>query len=141
MIWARMLLLVGTPSSLTTQLLRSASTCPCVNSVQLPVILKSNCLSQSSRYSSRSAHPLIYVRAARHPCCSLWEDSGKGCKSRGYDEFEPDSWPSVCAPNKEDWIAVDSHECQQPDRTWGNLFWACTDITLVAGGNQFAGGK
>ncbi|CAM9480330.1 unnamed protein product [Sphacelaria rigidula] len=60
--------------------------------------------------------------------------SGKGCKSRGYDEFEPDSWPSVCAPNKEDWIAVDSHECQQPDRTWGNLFWACTDITLVAEG-------
>lgn len=57
-------------------------------------------------------------------------DSGAGCRSPGYDEFDPPSWPSECAPNKEDWIAVNSHYCNSPGREWGNLFWNCADIAI-----------
>ena len=59
------------------------------------------------------------------------EDSGKGCKSPGYDEFNPPSWPSKCAPNKEDWIATSSAECRKPGAKYGNVFWQCSDIALV----------
>lgn len=38
-------------------------------------------------------------------------DTGSTCKHIGYDEFEPSSWPSSCAPNKEDWIDVDRWMC------------------------------
>ena len=58
-------------------------------------------------------------------------DSGKGCKSPGYDEFNPPSWPSECAPNKEDWIATGSAECRKPGAKYGNVFWQCSDIALV----------
>lgn len=60
-------------------------------------------------------------------------DSGKGCRSPGYEEFNPSSWPSECAPDKEDWIAVTSHPCNSVDREWGNIFWNCADITLTSG--------
>eukprot|EP00903_Cladosiphon_okamuranus_P008987 g8597.t1 len=56
--------------------------------------------------------------------------SGRGCKSPGYDEFNPPSWPSTCGPNKEDWIEVTSHKCNSPGREWGNMFWNCSDIAI-----------
>lgn len=67
---------------------------------------------------------------SRRPLTTLIPDSGAGCKSPGYDEFNPPSWPSECAPDKEDWIATGSHNCNQPGRTWGNLFWNCADIAI-----------
>ncbi len=59
-------------------------------------------------------------------------DSGRGCRSPGYEEFNPAAWPSACGPNKEDWIEVGSHECTSIDREWGNLFWNCADIALTS---------
>ena len=33
-------------------------------------------------------------------------DTGNSCMHVGYDEFNPDSWPSECAPTKQDWIVT-----------------------------------
>ncbi|CAM9637939.1 unnamed protein product [Ectocarpus sp. 4 AP-2014] len=65
-----------------------------------------------------------------HAILMMRYHSGAGCKSPGYDEFTPDSWPSECAPDKEDWIATGSHDCNSPGREWGNLFWNCADIAI-----------
>ncbi|CAM9974029.1 unnamed protein product, partial [Pylaiella littoralis] len=68
-----------------------------------------------------------------HAILMMRYHSGKGCRSPGYEEFNPSSWPSECAPDKEDWIAVTSHPCNSVDREWGNIFWNCADITLTSG--------
>ena len=67
-------------------------------------------------------------------------DSGRGCKSPGYDEFNPTSWGSECAPNKEDWIAVNGGECRKPGK-YGNVFWQCSDITLTGPETTDSDGK
>eukprot|EP00752_Nemacystus_decipiens_P005992 g5411.t1 len=56
--------------------------------------------------------------------------SGNTCKHPGYDEFNPPSWPSDCAPNKEDWIDTDAGECRRPNARWGNVFMGCSDIAI-----------
>ena len=33
------------------------------------------------------------------------------CKHKGYDEFDPPSWDSECAPNKTVWIPEDDRLC------------------------------
>ena len=33
----------------------------------------------------------------------------------GYDEFNPDSWPSECAPSKGDWIKTGLGMCGDGD--------------------------
>ena len=33
----------------------------------------------------------------------------------GYDEFNPDSWPSECAPSKGDWIKTGPGMCGDGD--------------------------
>ncbi|CAM9090943.1 unnamed protein product, partial [Laminaria digitata] len=65
-----------------------------------------------------------------HAVLQMAYHSGKGCKSPGYDEFNPKSWPSKCAPNKEDWIETSSAECRKPGAKYGNVFWQCSDIAL-----------
>eukprot|EP00903_Cladosiphon_okamuranus_P020682 g18991.t1 len=56
--------------------------------------------------------------------------SGNTCKHPGYDEFNPPSWPSECAPNKEDWIDTTAGECRRPQARWGNVFMGCSDISI-----------
>lgn len=72
---------------------------------------------------------LIYSANLSNPLCYS-QDSGKGCKYPGYDEFNPTSWGSQCAPTKEDWIAVSSGVCSKPGK-YGNVFWNCADIELT----------
>ena len=60
----------------------------------------------------------------------FYPDSGKGCRYPGYDEFNPTSWGSECAPDKLDWIAISSGECRRPGK-YGNVFWNCSDIELT----------
>ncbi len=66
------------------------------------------------------------------PVLPIIPDSGRGCRSPGYEEFNPAAWPSACGPDKEDWIEVGSHKCNSIDREWGNLFWNCADIALTS---------
>lgn len=60
-------------------------------------------------------------------------DTGNSCKHPGYDEFEPPSWPSACAPNKDDWIALDLPVCGEGD-AYPEEFWNCADVTIFPGG-------
>jgi len=42
-------------------------------------------------------------------------DTGNDCKHPGYDDFNP-SWPSTCAPNKDQWIATNRRVCGEVSR-------------------------
>lgn len=59
-------------------------------------------------------------------------DTGNACKHPGYDEFEPASWPSKCAPQKEDWIVLNRYICGE-DGSYPEEFWACSDIAITSG--------
>ncbi|CAB1101487.1 unnamed protein product [Ectocarpus sp. CCAP 1310/34] len=56
-----------------------------------------------------------------------------GCHHPGYHEFDPE-WPGDCAPDKEDWLPHKNPGCGDEGRKWGNVFFGCSDITLVANG-------
>ncbi|CAN0407335.1 unnamed protein product [Ectocarpus sp. 12 AP-2014] len=56
-----------------------------------------------------------------------------GCHHPGYHEFEPE-WPGDCAPDKEDWLPHKNPGCSDEGQKWGNVFFGCSDITLVADG-------
>ena len=58
-------------------------------------------------------------------------DTGNSCKHVGYDEFEPESWPSDCAPNKSDWIELDRKICGEDQDTYPEEFWGCADISIT----------
>lgn len=66
------------------------------------------------------------------PTTPLHPDTGNTCKHIGYDEFDPPSWNSECAPNKSDWIELDRYVCgtegQYPEE-----FWACSDFSMSSG--------
>ena len=48
----------------------------------------------------------------------------------GYDEFNPPSWPSTCAPDKDAWVIYqgDNREEDYPEE-----FWSCSDIAIASG--------
>ena len=58
------------------------------------------------------------------------KDTGNSCKHVGYDEFNPVSWPSQCAPNKSDWIELDRGICGAENYPYPEQFWACSDISI-----------
>lgn len=53
----------------------------------------------------------------------------------GYEEFNPPSWPSSCAPNKSDWIELDRYVCGTRGR-YPEEFWACSDFSMTSGENR-----
>lgn len=59
-------------------------------------------------------------------------DTGNACKHPGYDEFNPPSWPSTCAPNKEDWITTERRVCGL-EGSYPEEFWQCSDIAITEG--------
>eukprot|EP00903_Cladosiphon_okamuranus_P021001 g19293.t1 len=59
--------------------------------------------------------------------------TGNDCKHPGYDEFNPPSWPSECAPNKEDWIATNRRLCGE-DGSYPEEFWSCSDFAITEDG-------
>lgn len=50
----------------------------------------------------------------------------------GYEEFDPASWPSACAPEKRDWIDLGLKTCGE-DGAYPEEFWNCADIAITAG--------
>eukprot|EP00752_Nemacystus_decipiens_P004741 g4320.t1 len=57
--------------------------------------------------------------------------TGHRCWHIGYDEFDPPSWNSECAPNTTDWINMDNGLCGLEDY-YAEEFWGCSDIRIVA---------
>ncbi|CAM9914105.1 unnamed protein product [Pylaiella littoralis] len=58
--------------------------------------------------------------------------TGNSCKHQGYAEFNPPSWPSSCAPAKENWINEVVGQCGEGDR-YPEEFWNCADIEITSG--------
>ncbi|CAM9309077.1 unnamed protein product [Ectocarpus sp. 8 AP-2014] len=58
--------------------------------------------------------------------------TGNSCKHVGYEEFEPASWPSACAPEKHDWIELDRYLCGE-NGSYPEEFWACADFSITPG--------
>ncbi|CAM9825507.1 unnamed protein product [Pylaiella littoralis] len=61
--------------------------------------------------------------------------TGNTCKHIGYDEFSPPSWPSSCAPKKENWIDTDRERCRQGGY-YPEEFWACSDFSIKHGASS-----
>lgn len=59
--------------------------------------------------------------------------TGHKCYLPGYEEFNPPSWGSQCAPNKEDWIDLTIPYCGDEKWNLAEEFWNCSDITIKAG--------
>eukprot|EP00752_Nemacystus_decipiens_P008718 g7780.t1 len=59
--------------------------------------------------------------------------TGNDCKHPGYDEFNPPSWPSTCAPNKSDWIATNRRLCGE-EGSYPEEFWSCSDFAITEDG-------
>lgn len=59
-------------------------------------------------------------------------DTGNSCKHPGYDEFDPPSWGSECAPTTADWINVGVSMCGDGD-AYPEEFWNCADIEITSG--------
>ncbi|CAM9659076.1 unnamed protein product, partial [Sphacelaria rigidula] len=60
--------------------------------------------------------------------------TGNSCYHPGYEGFNPPSWPSECAPNKEDWITLDPGMCGVGD-SYPEEFWNCADVSITSGGS------
>ena len=67
------------------------------------------------------------------PVCLV---TGNRCKHIGYDEFNPDSWNSECAPDTEDWISPDTRGLCGVAKSYPEEFWACSDITISSGATK-----
>ncbi|CBN77502.1 EsV-1-166 [Ectocarpus siliculosus] len=60
--------------------------------------------------------------------------TGNSCKHQGYAEFNPESWPSSCAPTKADWINEVVGHCGDGD-AYPEEFWNCADISITSDGD------
>ncbi|CAN0301307.1 unnamed protein product, partial [Ectocarpus sp. 12 AP-2014] len=60
--------------------------------------------------------------------------TGNSCKHQGYAEFNPESWPSSCAPTKADWINEAVGQCGDGD-AYPEEFWNCADISITSDGD------
>ncbi|CAN0101493.1 unnamed protein product [Ectocarpus sp. 6 AP-2014] len=59
--------------------------------------------------------------------------TGNTCHHIGYEGFNPPSWPSACAPNKEDWVDTTGEACGQ-EGYYPEEFWACSDFSITSDG-------
>lgn len=60
-------------------------------------------------------------------------DAANNCKHVGYDEFEPASWPSSCAPSKSQWVLTEKRILCGTDGAYPEEFWQCSDIKIEFG--------
>ncbi|CAM9570586.1 unnamed protein product, partial [Ascophyllum nodosum] len=56
--------------------------------------------------------------------------TGNTCNHVGYDEFDPSSWPSECAPDKDNWIRPNLKICGEGDK-YPEEFFSCSDISIT----------
>eukprot|EP00904_Undaria_pinnatifida_P011979 jgi/Undpi1/7911/HiC_scaffold_24.g10383.m1 len=61
--------------------------------------------------------------------------TGNSCTHPGYDEFNPSSWGSECAPTTSDWIALGVGMCGDGD-FYPEEYWNCADIEITSDGNS-----
>ncbi|CAN0403918.1 unnamed protein product [Ascophyllum nodosum] len=61
--------------------------------------------------------------------------TGNSCMHPGYEEFNPPSWPSKCAPNKGDWILTGLNMCGVGD-SYPEEYWNCADIEITSGNSS-----
>ncbi|CAM9761192.1 unnamed protein product [Ectocarpus fasciculatus] len=59
--------------------------------------------------------------------------TGKTCYHIGYTDFNPPSWPSECAPDKEDWVLINIGEECGKEGFYPEEFWACSDFSITRG--------
>ncbi|CAM9648942.1 unnamed protein product, partial [Ectocarpus fasciculatus] len=67
-----------------------------------------------------------------HCVLQMWYFTGHKCYHPGYEEFNPPSWGSECAPNKSDWIDLSIDYCGDNEWNLAEEFWACSDIAITA---------
>ncbi|CAM9871103.1 unnamed protein product, partial [Scytosiphon promiscuus] len=65
--------------------------------------------------------------------------SGDRCRHIGVDEFNPASWNSDCAPNKEDWIDLDTGSICGQGGSYPEEFWACSDFAITSSERPLCG--
>ncbi len=58
--------------------------------------------------------------------------TGNRCKHIGYNDFDPPSWNSECAPDTEKWIDTDMSICGE-GQSYPEEFWGCSDIAITSG--------
>ncbi|CAM9316682.1 unnamed protein product, partial [Hapterophycus canaliculatus] len=63
--------------------------------------------------------------------------SGDRCRHIGVDEFNPPSWNSACAPNKEDWVDLDTGSICGQGGGYPEEFWACSDFAITSSKRTF----
>ncbi|CAM9420102.1 unnamed protein product [Ectocarpus sp. 6 AP-2014] len=71
-----------------------------------------------------------------HCVLQMWYYTGHKCYHPGYEEFNPASWGSECAPNKSDWIDLSIDYCGDNEWNLAEEFWACSDIAITADGSS-----
>ncbi|CAM9333781.1 unnamed protein product [Ectocarpus sp. 13 AM-2016] len=71
-----------------------------------------------------------------HCVLQMWYFTGHKCYHPGYEEFNPASWGSECAPNKSDWIDLSIDYCGDNEWNLAEEFWACSDIAITADGSS-----
>ena len=73
------------------------------------------------------AHPELCLPLGRahSPSCSS-SVTGHTSKYVGYNDFNPPSWPSQCAPDKESWNVYPGAAA----RRYPQEFWNCSDMTI-----------
>lgn len=72
---------------------------------------------------------VIFPMVLRRAFCNKIDTSHK-CTYEGYRELEADSWPSKCAPNKDDWFDLNPELCGY-NGLYPEEFWNCADISIT----------
>ncbi|CAN0441895.1 unnamed protein product [Ascophyllum nodosum] len=90
-----------------------------------------SCLEPSRRRDNGSV-PAPSGVTCSHCVVQMAHYTGNSCMHPGYEEFNPPSWPSKCAPNKGDWILTGLNMCGVGD-SYPEEYWNCADIDITSG--------
>jgi len=62
----------------------------------------------------------------------MFSVTGNRCKHVGYDDFDPPSWNSECAPTTDAWVDTGMSICGV-GQSYPEEFWGCSDIAITSG--------
>ncbi|CAB1107523.1 unnamed protein product [Ectocarpus sp. CCAP 1310/34] len=71
-----------------------------------------------------------------HCILQVYYFTGHTCKHVDYDEFNPPSWRSNCAPHKSDWVFTDLPRCGTGKYLYAEEFWSCSGDTQTEGNDD-----
>eukprot|EP00752_Nemacystus_decipiens_P006569 g5915.t1 len=109
---------------------------PCRKDGELPPIPDSPLKHMGTAYQFTGRWVLPAGLECTHCILQVHYVSGSRCRHVGYDEFDPPSWPSECAPNKEDWIDMSRPSICGERSVYPEEFWNCADISISQDGSQ-----